>query len=97
MTVARFYRMQAAPGKEQDLLGALKALAAAIDPIPGFEGAELLQDSDRPGRVIFIEKWASIQAHKDGGSAVPKEALGAVMAALCEKPESAYFEYVLTG
>lgn len=97
MTIARHYRMDAAEGKAEALLSALTALAAALKAIPGFEGADLLRDVDQPNRFVFIEKWTSVQAHKDGGALLPKEALAPLMAALAGRPEAAYLEYQPTS
>lgn len=94
MTVARHYRMDAAEGKGGDLASALIALAAALDSIAGFEGAELLRDIDQPSLFFFIEKWASIEAHKQGGSSLPKDAFANVMASVSGKPEACYLSYL---
>ena len=96
MTVARHYVMTAAVGQEEALGDALRVLAAAVRPIEGCEGCELLQDVDQPARFIFIEKWASVEAHKAGGALLPKETFKPVMAALAGPPEGAYLDYQLT-
>lgn len=97
MTVARHYRMDAAEGKAEALLSALTVLAGALETLPGFLGADLLRDLDRPDRFIFIEKWSSVEAHKAGGSLLPKETLTPVMNALADRPEGAYLNYLPTG
>ena len=94
MTVARHYVMQAAEGKATALLSALTQLVGALVNIPGFEGADLLRDVDEPDHFIFIEKWSSVEAHKAGGSLLPKEALVPLMASLAGRPEGAYLNYL---
>lgn len=96
MTTARFYIMHAADGKDGALETALRALADAVRPLPGCEGVELLRDSGNEHRFFFIEKWASIEAHKEGGKALGKEALAPVMAALEGPPDGSYLDYLVT-
>jgi quinol monooxygenase YgiN len=96
MTVARHYVMIAAEGKESDLLAALDGLADAVRPLPGCEGVDLMQDGDAPTRFVFIEKWASIGAHKEAGALLPKSALAPVMGALAGPPEGGYLHYIKT-
>jgi quinol monooxygenase YgiN len=97
MTVARFYVLEAPAGAEQRLLDALTGLAGAVRRLPGCNGVELLQDAARPHRFIFIEKWASMEAHKATAAMLPKDALTPVMAALAGKPEISDFNYVVDG
>ena len=94
MTIAREYRMVAQPDAADELLAALTALASALQDLPGFEGAELMQDQAAPGRFVFLEKWASVQAHADSGARLPKEALSRVMGLLGDKPQVATYEVV---
>jgi quinol monooxygenase YgiN len=97
MTVARLYRMTAADGKEQALLEALTDLERVVRPLAGCVGVELLRDARKPGSFLFIEKWASIEAHKGASSTLPKETLGPVMATLAGPPEGAYLDYLIGG
>jgi quinol monooxygenase YgiN len=95
MTVARLYRMTAAEGKEQALCDALTDLERIVKPLDGCVGVELLRDARKPGSFVFIEKWASIEAHKGAGASLPKNTLDPVMAALANPPEGAYFDYLI--
>jgi heme-degrading monooxygenase HmoA len=94
VTIARHYRMRAGQGKAEALLAALGDLTAALKSIPGFEGADLLRDVDQPERFVFIEKWASVEAHKAGGPLLPKAVLTGLMGTLEGAPEGAYLEYL---
>lgn len=96
MTTARFYIMHAAEGKDAALETALRALADAVRPVAGCEGVELLRDSGNERRFFFIEKWASIEAHKEGGKALGKEIFAPVMAALDGPPDGSYLDYLKT-
>lgn len=96
MTTARFYIMHAAEGKDAALETALRSLADSVRALPGSEGVELLRDSGNERRFFFIEKWTSIEAHKEAGKALGKEALAPVMAALDGPPDGSYLDYLKT-
>lgn len=96
MTVARHYVMHAAEGKDASLETALNALAVTVRGIAGCEGVELLRDCGNERRFVFIEKWTSIEAHKEGGKQVSKEVFAPVMGALDGPPDGAYFDYLST-
>jgi quinol monooxygenase YgiN len=95
MTVARLYRMTAAVGKEDALAVALQDAAAIVAKAPGSEGVEVLRDVEQPGLFAFIEKWVSVEAHKDAPNHLPKGGLDAVLAAIAGPPDGAYLEYLL--
>ena len=97
MTIARLYRMTAAEGQEEALRAALAELAATVRTQPGSEGVELLRDTDKPGSIVFIEKWESVAAHAACLGSLPREALAPVMAAVAGPPDGAYMEYALTA
>jgi quinol monooxygenase YgiN len=97
MGIARHYTLNAAEGKADRLLGVIADLVAALGGIEGYQGAELLRDVGQPGRFVFIEKWASVEAHKAGGAQLPKAVVSALMETLAGPPEGAYLEYLKTG
>jgi quinol monooxygenase YgiN len=97
MTVARHYRMNAAEGNGDELVAALQGLAEALKPIAGYQGSDLMRDASEPDRFVFIEKWASVEAHKAGGPHLPKEVLGRLMGLLSGPPEGAYLNYLPVG
>ena len=94
MTVARHYKMTAAEGKGEALVDALRALSAALKSIPGYEGSDLIRGLDDGNHFVFIEKWTSVEAHKAGGSLLPKDILGGLMGNLAAPPEAAYLTYL---
>jgi len=96
MTIARHYLMHAAEGRDAELETALGTLADAIRPLPGSEGVELLRDLGNERRFVFIEKWTSVEAHKNAGSQIPKDVFAPVMATLDGPPEGAYLDYLKT-
>ena len=94
MTVARHYVMHAAQGHDATLETALRTLAAAVRPLPGCEGVELMRDIGNELRFMFIEKWASVDAHKDAGALLPKEVLAPLGQLLDGPPDGAYLDYL---
>lgn len=78
------------------LEAALVALAAFIRPIEGCRGIELLRDSGQPESFVFIERWASLEAHAAGGQHLPKQSFAPVMAALAHAPETCRFDQLLS-
>ncbi|WP_068078010.1 putative quinol monooxygenase [Novosphingobium lentum] len=84
----RFYRMTARAGEGGALRDALAALAAKVRPIEGCEGTELLEDAEQPGQFVFLERWASADAHKAGGKLLGKDAFAPIMAVLAGPPEA---------
>ena len=94
MTVARHYVMHAAAGHDATLETALRALAAAVRPLPGCEGVELMRDIGNELRFVFIEKWASVDAHKEAGALLPKEVLAPLGTLLDGPPDGAYLDYL---
>ena len=95
MAVARIYRMSCAPGRREELRGALEALAGALREIEGLQSVSVLRDVEQPDDFVFVEKWASVEVQKSSGKSVPKQAFAQVMAALADKPHGRSFEYVL--
>lgn len=94
MTIARCYIMKAAEGRAEDLAAALKDAAELVRRVPGSQGVEILRDLDDRRRLVFIEKWDSVEAHKAAPQHLPKGALANVMAAVDGPPEGSYLDYL---
>ena len=94
MTIARHYVMVATETQAENLKTALVDLAARVKSITGCEGVALFQDTRIATRFTFIEYWTSIDAHREGGQALGKEALTPVLATLAMPPEGAYLEKI---
>ncbi len=84
--LVRIYNLTAREGGATELLSALDRLAASVRSLAGCCGAEILQDTGTPERVLFIERWGSADAYAESASGFPKRVLADVMAALVEKP-----------
>lgn len=92
MTVLRHYVMVATEGRETEMADALRELAGKVSPLDGCEGVEILRDPRQTTYFVFIERWASIDAHKACGRLLGKEALDPVLAAIAQPPEGRYLE-----
>ncbi len=95
MAVARIYRMSCAPGRREELRGALEALAGALREIEGVQSVSVLRNVEQPDDFVFVEKWPSVQAQKSSGKSLPKQAFARVIATLADKPYGRSFEYLL--
>jgi quinol monooxygenase YgiN len=95
VAIARIYRMSCAPGKREELCGAIEALAGALKEIEGLQSVSVLRDVEQPDVFVFIEKWVSVQVQTSSGKSVPKQAFARVVAALADKPCGRSFEYLL--
>jgi quinol monooxygenase YgiN len=92
--IARHYRLEAKDGMAEALAAACRALADSLARAPGFQGAELSREAEAPGAHLFIERWASAEAHKAGSEFMSKDALGQMMACLAAKPGLSVHEVV---
>ncbi len=95
MTTARLYIMHAKEGHDAALETALRNLSEAVAAFPGSEGAELLRDAGNERRFVFIEKWASIEAHEAIKADFKKLPMGPLMAALDGPPDGSYYDYLV--
>jgi quinol monooxygenase YgiN len=82
MSLVHSYVMTARSGSEAALAEALGRLAAAVQDIAGCEGAAVLQDRKEPTRFQFLEHWDTPASRAAAGSQLPKDVMGAIMAAL---------------
>ena len=94
MSVARIYRMTATAGQGDALAAALAGLVPPVLAQPGCLGVDTYRDLDNPDLFLFVEKWASVEAHKAGLGAMPKDVLAPVMAALAGPPEGSYAGHI---
>ena len=97
MALCRTYDLLAADDRIEALRDALVTLAGRVRAIAGCEGVQLFQDADVPARFLFIERWASADAHRAGGAILGKAALADVLAALAAPPAAAMLIPVALG
>ena len=49
----------------------LDVLAAGLEEIPGFEGADFFRNLEVPDEYVFTERWSSLADHKAGTRQLP--------------------------
>ena len=95
----------AKPGQRENVLAAARANIPAVlaedgcieyAPAIDAEGLGSFQTKVGPDAFVFIEKWTSVEAHKNAGSQIPKDVFAPVMATLDGPPEGAYLDYLKT-
>ncbi|WP_156679321.1 putative quinol monooxygenase [Sphingomonas profundi] len=89
MVLCRTYDLLAADDRIEALRDALVTLAGRVRAIAGCEGVQLFQDADVPAHFLFVEQWATADAHRAGGVVLGKAALSHVLAALATPPAAA--------
>ena len=94
MSIVHSYTLTAAPGKADELAAALVALAAAAAQLAGSGGARVLRQQADPEVFVFEETWADAAARNAAGPQLPRAVMGAMMAALGGKPQSALYDVI---
>jgi quinol monooxygenase YgiN len=92
MAIVRHYIMQAAEGCAAALGSALAELAGKVSTLEGCGGVESWQDIEARNRFVFIERWASVAAHRAAGKMLGRDAFLPVMACLERPPDGSYLE-----
>lgn len=87
--ILRTYKLQVATSSTESFRTALGVLTAALDGIPGFEGAELFRNLDVPDEYVFAERWSSLADHKTGAEQLPRTTFTSLMNTLSGPPEAA--------
>lgn len=82
MALVHSYTLGAREGSEDELQGALEALAEAVKTIAGSQGAMVLRDRKEPTKFLFLEFWADEAARNAAGPQLPKDVMGRLMAAV---------------
>lgn len=92
MALVHSYVMTAREGSEAALADALGALAEAVKPIAGSQGAMLLRDHKQQARFVFLEFWADEASRKAAGPQLPKPIMQAILGAVGGPIEMADYE-----
>ena len=91
MSVTRINIFQARPDSAEALKAFCTPLAAQIAQIPGCLSCRLLQDQDDPTRLVFVEEWTDLAAHRAAVQNIPAEAMQQAMTLLGAPPQGAYY------
>jgi len=91
VSVTRINQFQAREGEGGALRAAIESFLPAIRSAVGCEGCRLLQGEDDPDRVVVIEEWESVPAHRAAAEGIPQDALAKAKALLEAPPRGGYF------
>ncbi|MGH1539256.1 MAG: putative quinol monooxygenase [Arenicella sp.] len=91
MSVIRINKFEAAQGKADELFAFLQSLQPYISSSKGCVSCEVLRHHDDTGSFVIIEKWKSIEFHKQSLENYPKEEMQAVMSLLGAPPEGSFY------
>jgi hypothetical protein len=92
--IARIGETRAKAGFEDALRTKLESLVTQIAALPGCLGCELYVSKDEPVRMLMIERWESLDAHKGAVMDIPPEEIAEFMKMLDGRPSGAYFSEV---
>ncbi|MDK2125239.1 putative quinol monooxygenase [Parachitinimonas caeni] len=91
MSITRINEFQSAPGKEEELFLFLNSILPYIASSEGAISCEVLRHAENKSSFVVIEKWQSIEAHKQSVSQFPKEKMQAAMSLFGLPPKGAYY------
>ena len=91
MSITRINEFQAKPGRSDSLRDFLSSIMPLIESLEGCQSCQLLQSLDDPCRILIIEVWESIEAHKTSVKDIPPSAFEKVMRILDRPPKGEYY------
>lgn len=91
MSITRINNFRARPHHAAELKSFLMGILPAIRASAGCQSCELLQDHTDPARIVIVEVWDSIDAHRASLSHVPPESISQAKQFLAEAPSGAYY------
>jgi len=94
MALVHSYALTAREGSEDELRGALEALAEAVKTIAGSQGATVLRDRKEANKFLFLEYWVDEAARNAAGPQLPKDVMGRLMAAVGGPMQMASYDRV---
>ncbi len=95
MSIMRLNEFKALPGKFEELINRFEEIVAQIRTVEGNERCVLLlkvaDGIDDDDKLIVLEVWKDIAAHKNAASAIDPKQFEAVMSLLSERPSGQYY------
>ena len=89
--VTRINQFRAREGEGAALKAVIESFLPEIRGAAGCAGCRLLQGEDDSDRVVVIEEWENVPAHRAAAEQIPREALERVKALLEEPARGGYF------
>lgn len=91
MSVTRINEFQAPVGKGESLRDLLSSFLPTIQSSEGCQSCQLLYSQDDPTRIVIIEVWDSVEAHKASVKNIPPQNIEKVMKLLAGPPRGGYY------
>jgi quinol monooxygenase YgiN len=91
MNIIRINEFQAKHGQSDTLRDSLRSIISLIESFDGCQSCQLLQSLDDPCRILIIEVWESIEAHKTSVKNIPPSDFEKVMRILDRPPKGEYY------
>jgi quinol monooxygenase YgiN len=91
MSITRINEFQAKDGQSDSLRDFLTSIMPLIQSSDGCQSCRLLQSHDDPTRIIMIEIWDSVEAHKASLSNIPQGTFKKAMNILAGPPRGEYY------
>ncbi|MFJ3044868.1 putative quinol monooxygenase [Herbaspirillum chlorophenolicum] len=91
MSITRINSFRAQEHHASDLKNFLMGILPAVRASAGCQSCELLQDHGDPRRIVIVEVWDSVEAHKESLRHVPPESIRQAKEFLAEPPTGAYY------
>lgn len=92
MSITRINEFQAAEGNADELFEFLKSLIPFIVGSEGCLACEVLRNSNCQDQFVMIEKWKSIDFHKQSIENFPQEDMQAAMNLFGSPPKGEYYQ-----
>ena len=92
MSILRISEFEAKENQEDTLFDFLKTIIPMIETSIGLISCQLLRNADKSNHIIIIEKWKSIEDHKESAKNIPEDKLREVMPLLASPPKGTYYQ-----
>ncbi len=90
--VTRINQFEAKQDLAEQLFEFLRSVIAIVEKTPGCISCELLRSVDDPAQLAIIERWDSIEDHRNAAKAIPREKMAEAMALFARPPSGTYYE-----
>ncbi len=95
MSIMRLNEFKVLPGKFEELINRFEEMVTQIRTVEGNERCDLLlkvaDGIDEDDKLIVLEVWKDIAAHKQAATAIDPKQFETVMALLSERPSGQYY------
>jgi quinol monooxygenase YgiN len=91
MSVVRINQFQAQAGLGEELKELLTSFLPSIKASEGCESCQLLRSNDNPDRMVVLEVWTDIDAHKASVRDIPPKQIETLMKVVAGPPKGGYY------